>query len=93
MVIWSDALANMADWMGLTSTQAGTMMALILTCCFILAIIIATKGRKGEFVVPLGTLFVTVLFTFMGWYPIWTGSALALVLSIFIGWVISRSVG
>ena len=90
MVIWADSLANIADWMGLTALEAGTMMSLILTCCFVMAILIATKGKKAEFTVPVGTLFVTVLFTFMGWYPIWTGSALALILSIFTGWVISR---
>ena len=90
MVIWADSLANIADWMGLTTLEAGTMMSLILTCCFVMAILIATKGKKAEFTVPVGTLFVTVLFTFMGWYPVWTGSALALILSIFTGWVISR---
>lgn len=90
MVIWSDALANIADWMGMTSTQAGTMMSLIMTAFFILAILIATRGAKAEFTTPIGALFITVLFTFMGWYPVWTGSVLALVLAIFLGFVISR---
>ena len=75
--------------MGVTTTQAGVILSLMFTLATLLAILIATRGRKAEFTVPTGTLFLTVLFTFLGWYPVWTGSVLALVLAIFVGKIIS----
>jgi len=90
MVIGSDYLTNVATAMGVTAIQAGVILSLIFTAGTIITILIATKGEKPQITMPLGALFPTVLFTFMGWYPIWTGSALALVLSIFIAYVFSR---
>lgn len=89
MVIWSDTLTNAGTWMGVTTTQAGVILSLMFTLATLLAILIATKGRKAEFTVPTGALFLTVLFTFLEWYPVWTGSVLALVLAIFVGKIIS----
>ncbi len=89
MVILSDTLANAGTWMGVTASQAGVILSLMFSLATILAILIATKGRKAEFTVPTGALFVTVLFTFLGWYPVWTGSVLALILAIFVGKIIS----
>ena len=89
MVIWSDTLANAGTWMGVTSSQAGTILSLMFTLATLLAILIATRGRRAEFTVPTGTLFLTVLFTFLGWYPVWIGSVLALVLAMFVGKIVS----
>lgn len=89
MVIWSDYLTNAGTWMGVTATQAGVMLSMAITLAVVMTILIATRGKKAEITVPVGSLFTTVLFTFMGWYPIWTGSVLALVLAIFVGKVIS----
>lgn len=89
MVIWSDTLTNAGTWMDVTPVQAGVILSLMFTLATLLAILIATKGRRAEFTVPTGALFVTVLFTFLGWYPVWTGSVLALVLAIFVGKIIS----
>ena len=89
MVIWADTLTNAGTWMGVTTSEAGVILSLMFTLATLLAILIATKGRKAEFTVPTGALFITVLFTFLGWYPVWTGSVLALVLAIFVGKIIS----
>lgn len=89
MVIWSDYLTNAGTWLGVTAVQAGVILSLSMTLGVVVAILIATRGKRAEFTVPVGTLFLTVLFTFLGWYPIWTGSVLALVLAIFVGKVIS----
>lgn len=89
MVIWADYLATVADFMGTTGAQAGVILSLVITTSLGLAILIATRGRKAEFTIPVATLLVTVFFTFVGWYPIWTGSVLALVLAIFVGKIIS----
>lgn len=90
MVIWSDYLTGIADALGMTATQAGTLLSLIFTICIILVIVIGTKGEKAQITIPLGALFPTILFTFIGWLPIWTGSVIALVVAVFIAYVFSR---
>jgi len=90
MVVWTDYLTSIADAIGTTATEAGLIFSLIFTMGIILVVVIATKGRKPQVTMPLSAFFPTLLFTFMGWYPIWTGSAIALVLAIFIAYVFSR---
>jgi len=90
MVVWTDYLTSIADAIGTTATEAGMIFSLIFTMGIIIVVIIATKGRKPQVTMPLSAFFPTILFTFMGWYPIWTGSAIALVLAIFIAYVFSR---
>lgn len=90
MVIWADYLTSIASAIGTTTTQAGVMFSLIFTIATIFVVLVATRGRKPQITMPLSALFPTVLFTFMGWYPVWTGSALALILAIFIAYVFSR---
>jgi len=90
MVVWTDYLTSIADAIGTTTIEAGMIFSLIFTMGIIIVVIIATKGRKPQVTMPLSAFFPTLLFTFMGWYPIWTGSAIALVLAIFIAYVFSR---
>ena len=90
MVIWSDYLIEVSDAMGVTAIQAGIMLSLIFTVGILLTILIATRGEKPQVTIPFGSLLMMVLFTFMGWLPIWLGSVLALVISIFIAYVFSR---
>ena len=90
MVVWTDYLTSIADAIGTTATEAGMIFSLIFTMGIIIIVVIATKGRKPQVTMPLSAFFPTILFTFMGWYPIWTGSAIALVLAIFIAYVFSR---
>ena len=92
-MIWSEVMINAGIWMGVTASQAGTILSLVFTLAMIVAILIATRGKRAEFTVPTGTLFLTVFFTFLGWYPVWTGSVLALVLAIFVGQIIMKGQG
>jgi hypothetical protein len=87
--MWGDYLTNAGTWLDVTAVQAGVILSLAVTLAVLVAILIATRGRKAEFTVPTGALFLTVAFTYMGWYPIWTGSVLSLVLAIFVGKIIS----
>ena len=89
MVVWSDTLVNAGTWMGVTTSEAGVILSLMFTLATLLAILIATRGRRAEFTAPTGALFLTVLFTFLGWYPVWVGSVLALVLAMFVGKIVS----
>lgn len=90
MVIWSDWLTAIADAMEVTQTQAGVMISLIFTILVVVIILIATRGKSAQITVPIGSLLMTVLFTFMGWLPVWFGSVIALVLAIFIAYIFSR---
>ena len=90
MVVWTDYLTSIADAIGTTATEAGMIFALIFTRGIIIVVVIGTKGRKPQVTMPLSAFFPTILFTFMGWYPIWVGSVIALILSIFIAYVFSR---
>ncbi len=65
------------------------MFSLMFTIGLIVAVLIATRGRKPEVTVTFVSLFVTVFFTFLGWYPVWIGSVLALVISILLAKIIS----
>ncbi len=89
MVIWSDYLTSIASAFGTNATQAGVMISLMFTVGILIVVILATKGKKPEVTVTFTSLFVTIFFTFIGWYPVWIGSVLALILSIIIARIVS----
>jgi hypothetical protein len=89
MVIWSNYLASIAAAFGTSSTEAGIIFSLTFTIGLIAFGLIATEGRRSEVSVPYISLFTTILFTFMGWYPIWLGSVMALVISILLAKIIA----
>lgn len=89
MVIWGDYLASIALAMDATQTQAGIMFSLIFTIGLIVIVLIATKGKKPEVSVSFTSLFTTIFFTFLGWYPLWVGSVLALTVSLILAKIIS----
>jgi len=84
MVIWADWLEAVGTAMGTTTVEAGTMLSLIIIISLVLAIGIATKGKMLVTSSSMVSMLGLILFTYMGWLPLWTGSALALVVSIFI---------
>ncbi len=89
MVIWNDWLTSAGSAMEITASQAGVILSLVFTSVIIIVIVIGSKGRSLEISTPLGAVLGITLFTFMGWLPLWTGSALALILAIFLGKTIS----
>ena len=89
MVIWGDYLTSIALAMDATETQAGIMFSLIFTIGLIVVVLIATKGKKPEVSVTFISLFTTIFFTFLGWYPIWIGSVMSLVIAIILAKIIS----
>lgn len=93
MVVWETYLQRIADFTGLTLTEAGTIHSLIITVLLIVIILIASKGRYAQLTVPVTSFFSILLFTYMQWFPVWTGSVIALTLVIFIGWSVSRIPG
>lgn len=91
MVIWSDYLNSIASAFGTSATEAGIMISIMFTIASIFIVLMATKGRKPEVTVTFTGFFVTILFTFMGWYPVWIGSVIALVVAIILARAISGS--
>ncbi len=89
MVIWAEYLTAIASAFGTTSAQAGVIFSLAFTMMSIISVLIATKGSDISTSVSFTALFMTLLFTFLGWYPVWTGSVLALVISILIASIFS----
>jgi len=84
MVIWADWLEACGTAMGVTTTEAGMILSLVIIISLVLAIGIATRGRMLVTSSSMVSLMGLILFTFLGWLPLWTGSALALVVSLFI---------
>ena len=82
MAIWSEYLTSIAGALGVTPTQAGMIFSLVFTIGLLVVALISTKGRKPELTLTLSALFSTMLFTGMGWYPVWVGSVLALVVAL-----------
>lgn len=84
MVMWSDWLEAIASGMGSTSSQAGVVISLIFIIGISIFILIATRGRQSGLTVGLTSLLGLILFTFIGWLPLFTGSLLAIVLSLLL---------
>lgn len=93
MVIWSEYLSRIADFTNTTTTQAGIIHALMITVIVLLIVVIATKGKSATISIPIVALLCILMFTYMEWFPFWTGSVIALVLVIFLGLVFSGSMG
>lgn len=82
MIMWSDWLEAVASGMGSTTSQAGVIISLIFIIGISMFILIATRGRKSGLTVGLSSLLGLILFTFIGWLPLFTGSVLAIVISL-----------
>lgn len=91
--MFEDFLTAAAEYMGTTATNTGIVLALLVSLTLILIVAIATKGAKFEIVGLLMGLFTTVLFTAMNWYPLWTGSVIALMIALLSGWYFSKMGG
>lgn len=85
--------------MNVTATQAGIISALMVTVLVLGVVMIAGRGGKknsqpvGIASIPITMFFCVLFFTFIGWFPIWTGSVIALVLVIFVGFVFGKIFG
>lgn len=93
MVVWAGWLNAIAAAFGTTATEAGIIFSLSFTFLGIISVLIATKGTDVGTSVSFSALFLTLIFTFLGWYPIWTGSVLALVITILLASIMSGKGG
>jgi hypothetical protein len=93
MPVWAQTLQNIADSLQVTQSEAGIIMSLSFTIGCIVVLVIATRGKGAITTIPVIGFFNILLFTFLGWFPIWTGSIIALVLVVFMAYVISKTIG
>lgn len=94
MVVWSQYLQNVADFLNTTTQQAGIISSLIVIIGMTLVIVIAIRGKFGSvIIVPIFLFFSVLFFVFIGWFPVWTGSVIALVLAVFMGYLFSTITG
>lgn len=94
MVIWSQYLQNVADFLNTTTQQAGIVSSLIVIIGINIVILIAIRGKFGSvIIVPIFMFFSIIFFVFIGWFPVWTGSVIALVLAVFMGYLFSTITG
>lgn len=84
-MLWEYWLSNCADALAITTEQAGIIMSLFLTVLISFVFVLATRSKKIEYVITVVPLFTTILFVYIGWFPTWTGSLLALILTIIVG--------
>lgn len=82
MVMWSDWLEAIASGMGTTTSQAGVVISLIFIIGISIFILIATRGRKSGLTVGLSSFLGLILFTFIGWLPLFTGSVLSIIVAL-----------
>ena len=78
-MVWEDWLAAAAPILGVTTSQAGVILALLFTFIFVLMAGLVTPKKGGPFGIAFTGLIFTFFFTYVEWYPIWTGTALSLV--------------
>ena len=86
-MVWEDWLASVAPILGMTTTQAGVIMALLFTFVFVIIAGLAAP-KHAEIGMIITSLIFTFLWTYVQWYPIWTGTALSLVLAMFTALVL-----
>lgn len=89
-MVWEDWLASAAPFLGVTTSQAGVILALLFTFVFILMAGLAAK-KKAELGMSITALIFTFFFTYVEWYPIWTGTALSLVLAMLTAIVVKNA--
>jgi len=91
--MFGEFLNNVATFFGTTNTYAGLFLGLVITVGFTLATLIAISTSENTNPTMLGMiefLVFTVIFTTMGWYPIWTGSILGLAIALLGAFWISK---
>ena len=84
MVMWSDWLEAVASGMGSTTSQAGVIISLIFIISVGIFILIATRGKRSGLSLGLSSFLGLILFTFIGWLPLFTGSVLAIVTALLL---------
>ena len=91
--MFSDFIETIADYMGVTDELAAMFMGFIFTIIAIFIIATAVRRKDTPIMALLMTLFMTLGFTVMVWYPLWFGGVIAFALSLIVASFVSKAVG
>ena len=82
-MLWESWIASIAPILSLTTAQAGVVLGLLFSVVFGLC---GGLLSPGHIAISMGipTVLGLVLFTYAQWLPLFTGSALALVIALFV---------
>lgn len=83
-MIWEYWLQAVADTMHVELGEAGIIMSLLTTVFVVFVSLLVTKFSNFSLIVPIVSLVSILCFSYMGWFPAWTGSILALVFAYII---------
>lgn len=83
-MIWEYWLETIADIMSVTSTEAGIIMSLFVTVSAVFLMLIVMRFENYGVVVPVTALLSILVFIYMGWFPAWAGSVIALILAYLV---------
>ena len=82
-MLWESWIASIAPILSLTTAQAGVVLGLLFSVVFgLCGGLLAPKNIAISMGIP--TFLGLVLFTYAQWLPLFTGSALALVIALFV---------
>ena len=91
--IFPDFVNAVGNVMGVTDALfAGIFLAGVITLTIFFIIEIANRGANHMAGISV-CLVCTIMFTAMGWYPEWTGGAIALGWALMIAWMFSKAGG
>jgi hypothetical protein len=79
-MIWESFIIAAADVLGMTTEQSGIFISLLIN--LVVSFSFGLLAKKKTAPVILGSMaLVMVLTIFLGWFPVWTGSVLAMILA------------
>lgn len=83
-MLWQDWVEAVAAAIEMTTDQAAIFLSLFLTIVLVMCVLIITKGKRVQTVLPATCLLAFVFWIFMGWFPAWSGSVIAVVFALML---------
>lgn len=83
-MLWEEWLTYVSLGMGATMTQTAVILALLFTMALIIVVAVASRGREARVVIPFTGMIGIIFFTYVGWFPMFLGSVIALIVSLWV---------
>lgn len=83
-MLWQDWIEAFSAAVEMTTDQGAIFLSLFLTIVLVMCVLIVTKGKKVQVTLPATCLLAFVFWIFMGWFPSWSGSVIAVVFALML---------
>lgn len=83
-MIWQEWIESFAAAVDMTTDQGAIFLSIFLTIVLLMCVLIVTNGKKVQTTLPGTCLIAFILWMFMGWFPTWSGSVIALVFAMML---------